>query len=612
MSIGSEASTASLGLSPAAGTNVTTDPQTGEIVGGLKGLRDLIRLKKESDRVSSSDGNASEPNPNVKTDRKDNKSEAFGIRANQIVYAETKRADGRIVDVLLYVIKDDGVIYTYTPQLFGEDKRSDFCRDINRLLRANNNLFDTARYEEMKMYIHKDMPIETGDTSLVYDNKYELASSSDTIYQEVKKKLTTPPTVKRNTDKKEKAGKESDAKKVHKDEAPIEESGQKAVAESSVNESTTDSGDKDNSGKTDEIISNDGKRAKQSVKNGKDDEGIVIKLDELRKSQPIKSETKKADAKKDETADTVKTVMDVHKIVTAANGDPSLRDVMQIILLLNKADDTVIKTLFGLDDASTAELFDSLRRMRALGERQADGSYQILLKSIKQLGHDTEYMLMSSADNFRAVVPKMPVRGRRLVYDLDELRSIQTAEEFVRSLVRFCEASHSHVIDGLFANSVERDIPVSRLLRVVSADTSNVAVDGYNTSDYELFNMYVTKYMISTGLMADDDGYPWFIFHLSGIDGLRNDILKYLMTNFAWIKAIYSDEVAESMLVNLQELDFSDCIVPEMEPLRDALCAMIAEGMKSDDISVDKSQLSLTDKDANTEIAATAEIDKTV
>ena len=49
MSIGSEASAAGLGMPPASGVNVTTDPQTGEIVGGLKGLRDLIRIKKESE-----------------------------------------------------------------------------------------------------------------------------------------------------------------------------------------------------------------------------------------------------------------------------------------------------------------------------------------------------------------------------------------------------------------------------------------------------------------------------------------------------------------------------------------------------------------------------------
>lgn len=619
MNTGSEAGVVNPGL-VSNGKMATMDPKTGEIVGGLRGLRDLIRIKQEKGAKKEQ---VIENNPEKIATKSNDKSEAFGIRADQVVYAETKRVDGRIVDILLYAMRDDGVIYTFTPQLFG-DKQSEFCRDINRMLRANNNAFMTARHDELKIYIHKNMPITAGATALVYDNKYELMSSSDEVYQKVKERLEQPdePVVTKtakiaakNDEKTEaKVDKQSNDNNVNKNQSdgdkqtnPVKniikenKPSDKISSEASTNRAKSDKTVKAKE-EVKHITNKDmTKKDKKVVKEQAEAAGktpeIIINLDKLREvNNSLRSENNVSEVKKSLDADVVKTVLAVHKIVKTAGDNPTLTDVMKTVLLLRQADGTVIKTLFSLDDARTAEIIDQLRRMRALGGVEADGTYKILIDSVKQLGKDAEYTLMSSADNYRAVVQKVPVRGRNLVYDLDELSTVQVAEEFTNAVANFCAASNSRLINRLFDNSVERDIPVSRVLQVVSADDTD---GGYNTGDYELFNAYVTRYMLAAGWMADDNGYPWFIFNVDKTSGLVNDILKYLMVNLPWIKAIYSPEVIEIMLVNLTKMDVSNSINPEIEPLRDSLCQMIADIMADDDEdgdTVSDDQMELSDK----------------
>lgn len=621
MNTGSEAGVVNAGLASNS-KMVTMDPKTGEIVGGLRGLHDLIRMKQEKSVLKKQ---TNDETSERLTTKQNNKSEAFGIKANQVVYAETKRVGGQIVDILLYAMRDDGVIYTFTPQLFG-DKQSEFCRDVNRMLRANDKMFMTTRHDELKIYIHKDMPITAGASALVYNNKYELMSSSGSVYQKVKECLSqsestvstknteTAPKNVRNEDS-AKSNQSSDSgtnggskkgestkavKAVVKDkngsaEAKAKKVNDKAkpgkVANSKEEDKKPDKkADYDNMAKKDENTTSG--RAESA---GKTPE-IIINLDKLREvNESLRSsDNDKKEADKIDV-NVVKTVLDVHKIVKAAGDNPTLSDVVKTVLLLHQADGTVIKTLFGLDDARTAEIIDELRRMRALGGVQDDGSYRILIDSVKQLGKDAEYTLMSSADNYRAVVQKVPVRGRYLVYDLDELRTVQVAEEFTNAVANFCAASNSHLINHLFDNSVELDIPVSQVLQTISADE---AAGGYNTGDYELFNAYVTRYMLAAGWMADDNGYPWFMFDVDKTNGLVNDILKYLMVNLPWIKAIYSPEVIEIMLVNLTKLDVENSINPEVEPLRDALCQMIADTMSDDgaDDAISDDQLELPNK----------------
>lgn len=250
-------------------------------------------------------------------------------------------------------------------------------------------------------------------------------------------------------------------------------------------------------------------------------------------------------------------IIEVQKVASRTGGgriEP--RDLMKVFLTVRQASSSLAERLLKLDHETIDCLIDELRRMRALGPRQDDGTYPILIKDIKELGQNHEYKLQSSADNFRSVVHTELIKGKEVYYDLDELSMVKIADEFMAQIGIFCRTSNSEQLAKLWALDSQR-VSVSEVLRCLSADRG---LRGLNVGDYEQFNSYVTKYMLAAGWLSANhsDGYPWMAFQVKKTDGLKADILRYIITNSEWIKATYRTENLSSLASQIGNLEFTN------------------------------------------------------
>lgn len=467
---------------------VSTDPVTGEIVGGLAGLRELIRAKQEQ----AAQTDATTPSIEIKKDepakksRRRNRSKnrkevtdgfVLPVKTGDIVYGEVTNCDGRTDDVKLFATSDDK-LYIYNRSLYPA-QMDDYVRVAKRLL-SNRCAFDRVEAGDISGYLNKAAKVAIDGDCLVYQDKYRIDSQSSEVMQMAQKVVRE---------------REAAAAATH-DDKPVEP---KVVAH-------------------DEVV-------------------------------------EKVDANPSNLIDKVLAVQQVAKRV-AGQGVIEPVDAMAIFLTLGQASTDLLEQTTGVDKVQADSVVDQLRRMRALGDQQPDGTYAMLIDRLDDLGKDVSYTLQSQADNFRAAVHTETVRGKKLVYDLDELFMVKAADEYLEQLAEFCRATPSRRVKRLFSGD-SKVIKASEVLQAVSADHDCNAL---NTADYELFHQYVTKYMLAAGWLVANhsDGFPWLQFQVADTIGLTVDTLRYLMTNLGWVTAIYTNECLDSLACQIERLDVPD------------------------------------------------------
>ena len=210
--------------------------------------------------------------------------------------------------------------------------------------------------------------------------------------------------------------------------------------------------------------------------------------------------------------------------------------------MVGKVSSAILADLLDIDEAAADDYIDRLRLMHALGYVRADGTYPILINKLSDLGKDVSYTLASEADNFRSVVHYEVVRGKKLVYDLDQVFMLKLADEYIQQVAEYCRATNSSDIKRLF-DSATGEVKLSEVLQTISGDDTHEAL---NTSEYDLFHRYVTKYMIAAGWVSPNptDGFPWLQLQVANTNGLTIDTMRYISSNLSWISCIYTDQLS--------------------------------------------------------------------
>ena len=227
-------------MSEASGASqVAYNPATGEVVGGLAGLREIIRMKNEimngntsestdekatagqlsagagDDQASgvttnkskrrrnrrrrrnntSDDASASQtgqPNSGNKNDSPVSDDEwQLPIDRQQIVYGEIIKKDAEIDDVRLFVSSDDK-LYVYTSALY-PDNVDEYKKAAAKLL-SSQATFAMGRVAKVQLFINKQARLTVGQDSLVYLDEYRIDSSNERVFAMAKKLLNNQQT----------------------------------------------------------------------------------------------------------------------------------------------------------------------------------------------------------------------------------------------------------------------------------------------------------------------------------------------------------------------------------------------------------------------------------
>ena len=226
-------------MSEASGASqVAYNPATGEVVGGLAGLREIIRMKNEimngntsestdekatagQSSAGASDAQASgvtiskskrRRNRRRRRDASDNTSInqtkqsnggnndnnstnddewQLSIDRQQIVYGEIIKKDAEIDDVRLFVSSDDK-LYVYTSALY-PDNVDEYKRAAAKLL-SSQATFAMGRVAKVQLFINKQAHLTVGQDSLVYLDEYRIDSSNERVFAMAKKLLNNQQT----------------------------------------------------------------------------------------------------------------------------------------------------------------------------------------------------------------------------------------------------------------------------------------------------------------------------------------------------------------------------------------------------------------------------------
>lgn len=520
-----------------AANQVAFDPSTGEVVGGLAGLRELIRIKKEQEEsggnlpqnlptvseqkkkqvVESQTAPNRQPSDTTKSKRKRSrrkkKSETnaqtnatgfkLPIRVEQVVYAEVAKVFG-ISDVKIYVV-DDGRLFIYTRAVFAEHS-AEYCKQATKML-TDAKRFMMAKVGDVQLFIARQTKLTVAEDSLIYAGKYRIDSCNERVFAMAKQMLSDNV---------------SDA-----DEPSVEQV---------VNAKT----------RVYQLGSKQGKEFEMTLEREKK----PVKQAEKSKSKSEKQESKiEIDSKK-----LIETIAKVQQIATkvAKSEQVDLEPMMEVFLLINEASVDVLVKLVGIEPEVAESVVDGLRRMYALGVRRDDGTYPILIKSVRELGDDVSYTLQSTMDNYRSVVKVEDVRGKKLVYDLDEMALVIAADEYITCLANYCRLSRDVRLRQLFDEADDK-VLASEVLQTVSADEDRNAL---NTAEYDLFHSCVTKYMLAAGWVMGNptDGYPWVQLNVEKTFGLDLDTMRYIQANLDWIKSIYTTNNLRSLRAQVVRL----------------------------------------------------------
>lgn len=547
------------GAVPASG-GIQTDAMTGEIVGGLAGLRELVRAKQEqlrsggavADVVSGRPSNDRGDDGKRKRRRgsrrgKNNNDSDNGTAANDlvldikpadIIYARMVLGDdSRAKDVYLYVMRRDQLVI-YSAAMY-DQQRTAYCRAVRQLLHSDDNLL-TVKAAGQWLFVRRGVALTPNSQGFVYRERYQIMADSAVVRAAVMNLLDADDAVGKLT----------------------KPSGQPKQAERP-------------------------KQTKQAELEKKPAE-----LEEAAKQTKSAAQSKEAAMTKQEVIDKVLAVQQVARRANQA-GRVTEADAMTVFLNLGEANARLLQQVLCVDEATAESLIDQLRLMHALGVKQADQSYPILIDQIDQLGDDVGYTLQTQTDNFRSVVRRPVVRGRKLLYDLDELCMVKAADEYIEHLADFCRASNSQQLRRLWSSSDET-VKVSVVLRAISADES---LAGLNTADYQLFHQYVTYYMLAAGWLVGNpsDGFPWFQFQVEQTDGLKIDTLRYLLANLNWLLPIYDDQALASCVAQINNVQLPDQYGAAQ--LRAALTGRIERYIKrrQNSTPIDRGQLDLTE-----------------
>lgn len=520
-----------------AANQVAFDPSTGEVVGGLAGLRELIRIKKEQEEnggnlpqnlptvseqkkkqvVESQTAPNRQPSDTTKSKRKRSrrkkKSETnaqtnatgfkLPIRVEQVVYAEVAKVFG-ISDVKIYVV-DNGRLFIYTRAVFAEHS-VEYCKQATKML-TDAKRFMMAKVGDVQLFIARQTKLTVAEDSLIYAGKYRIDSCNERVFAMAKQMLSDNV---------------SDA-----DEPSVEQV---------VNAKT----------RVYQLGSKQGKEFEMTLEREKK----PVKQAEKPESKSEQPESKiEIDSKK-----LIETIAKVQQIATkvAKSEQVDLEPMMEVFLLTNEASVDVLVKLVGIEPEVAESVVDGLRRMHALGVRRDDGTYPILIKSVRELGDDVSYTLQSTMDNYRSVVKVEDVRGKKLVYDLDEMALVIAADEYITCLANYCRLSRDVRLRQLFDEADDK-VLASEVLQTVSADEDRNAL---NTAEYDLFHSCVTKYMLAAGWVMGNptDGYPWVQLNVEKTFGLDLDTMRYIQANLDWIKSIYTMNNLRSLRAQVMRL----------------------------------------------------------
>ena len=518
------------------------DQTTGDVVGGLAGLREIMRMRQEmaASAEQSDDSNKSKTSRSSrrrnrrKSVEADNSGVTLPIESRQIVYGEIVGQGGRTDDVKLFV-NDGGALFIYAKSVFpGEE--DGYIKSASQLL-SDSSIFRMAKVNSVQIFLNKSVALASADDCLTYLDKYRI-DCHDGRALAVAKRLVEQ---KEASQKKQSATTgQADAKKVSQErnaEVKIVE-----LSKQAKNEHDNSAGDNRNRDKDDTS-----KTAADNAQHSSLDDLTITKFGEIKKVADKMSQSQSRD-----------------EAISAV-------DLMQIFLLVGRASHRIATTLTDLDTATIQTLVSDLRLAGFLGAPLDDKTYPILVQKIDGLKPRTSDF---TRQQFDAAVRTEEVRGKTLVYDLDEVYLIDLADEYIARLAEYCRVSRSPRLRKLFADC-DKTVTASQVLRTVSGDDET---DGLDVAEYELFHMHVTKYMLAAGwaIANPSDGFPWMQFQVSKTYGLTLDTLRYIMVNLDWIASIYNPLCLNSLAKQIQNLDMPN-ILGGTKYLQKTLCTKLTD-----------------------------------
>lgn len=525
-------------------SQVTVDHATGEVVGGLAGLREIIRLKKEQQGVESThDGSVfSQPDNTAKAatnrvkrrrnkrSKTDNTVDSDGdfrlpFRKAQAIYAEVTGTSAA-GDAKIYVADEDR-LYIYSKEVYPQNQ-TEYYDQATKLL-ADERAFAMAKVAGVQLFINHRADLSEIDGSLVYKGKYRIDSCNKAVYD-----MAT-----------------------------------KLISEDDKNDTAIDSDAADTGETADRInnreframvyqLSKSGSLRQLDLPNRQTEEQPDVK--EAKEAQDNKTNEVVGEKKTPEVESDIDLVDKIVKIQQIKDqvgqlGELDIHQAMEVFLLVGQASAQLLTKLTGLDGSLADAVIDSLRLMHALGSPNQDGDCLLLINSLDELGKDVGYTLQSEADNFRSVVHSEMLRGKKLVYDLDAVCMVKLADAYLTQVAKFCRVSHNDKLRKLFAPSEESVVKLSDVIRAISGgEGSQIAME-----DFELFHQYVTKYMLVNNWLLDNpsDGYPWLQFNVPGTMNLTIDTLRYLDNNVNWLTAWYGQSQVDSLIEQIKRLPIS-------------------------------------------------------
>ena len=640
-------------MSEASGASqVAYNPATGEVVGGLAGLREIIRMKNEimngntsestdekatagqssagasdvqtsgvttskskrrrnrrrrrnntSDDASTSQ--TGQPNSGNKNDSPVSDDEwQLPIDRQQIVYGEIIKKDTEIDDVRLFVSSDDK-LYVYTSALY-PDNVDEYKKAAAKLL-SSQTTFAMGRVAKVQLFINKQAHLTVGQDSLVYLDEYRIDSSNERVFAMAKKLLNNQQTDDQPTKSDQSGGKTNEVASAD-DGQPNEQSADEPAPTAIVTKVFHFG---ETAGDIKEIAPEQFNKPTKDAKSNQRNEADKSSDNQVTKqttdnNKPVQKPTadNKNSSDKETDTDVSTRVLKALKLAKQIakdlndNKDVKINRIMEVILLVGKVSSAILADLLDTDEAAADDYIDRLRLMHALGYVRADGTYPILINKLSDLGKDVSYTLASEADNFRSVVHYEVVRGKKLVYDLDQVFMLKLADEYIQQVAEYCRATNSSDIKRLF-DSATGEVKLSEVLQTISGDDAHEAL---NTSEYDLFHRYVTNYMIAAGWVSPNptDGFPWLQLQVANTNGLTIDTMRYISSNLSWISCIYTDDILLSLAKQL-----SDVTVPAIHggySLQQILCgeirqrvAMLNREERDGVYQLNPNQLSLTD-----------------
>lgn len=372
----------------AADLAVSTDPITGEVVGGLKGLRQLIKAKSELNAQSTKPTTGLEPNKQRKSSRQSddnlansntNKEELDsskathelnqkqqqrvrlleGIKPDDILYGETSK------NTALFFLRRGNLVYRYSDDLFPDADRLKFVREAYRLFRQNSRLywFDDSKDQRIRLYLNKKGDVRLTASGLAWGNKYLLVSSDNPNFARANKLIHIQDIKSNRTNL---IGKESLA------------------------------------------------------------------------ANHNKSSLSMADR-----------IVKVQEIIKVSGSDPTSEQAGQIIILLGEASIGLLQKVLEIDHVKAETLIDSLRLKRVLGAPDDDGHYSIAISNIDEVA---KMVNDSENGDFDSLIKQINLGQNKLVYDLNNIGSVLVAEEFMDLLAHYTKATDNEKIKKLLSD----------------------------------------------------------------------------------------------------------------------------------------------------------------